>query len=172
MASNVAVTYNFTAGTPAVADDVDQNFTDVVNWINANAVHLDGSKAFSAIPSGPATDPTTANQLTRKAYVDAYALPSAWTAPTLVNSWVNNGAGHQNARYRKIGDVVYIEGSIKNGVLNGVIFTLPAGFRPPAIFRTAASDGGGIISIDTSGNVSLFAPSNTIASLALNFSTI
>lgn len=75
MAANVAVTYNFTAGTPAVADNVDQNFADVVNWINTNAVHLDGSKAFTSIPSGPATDPTSANQLARKAYVDATADP-------------------------------------------------------------------------------------------------
>ena len=78
MAANVTVTYNFTAGTPAVADDIDQNFADIVNWINTNAVHLDGSKAFTAVPSGPATDPTTANQFTRKAYVDE--LPSGLVA--------------------------------------------------------------------------------------------
>ena len=71
MAVNAAVTYNFVAGTPSVADNVDQNFTDLVNWINTNAVHLDGSKAFTAVPSGPATDPVSANQLARKAYVDA-----------------------------------------------------------------------------------------------------
>jgi hypothetical protein len=71
VAANVSVTYNFVAGTPAVADNVDQNFTDIVNWVNTNAVHLDGSKAFTAVPSGPASDPTSANQLTRKAYVDA-----------------------------------------------------------------------------------------------------
>ena len=71
MAANVAVTYNFVAGTPSVADNVDQNFIDLVNWININAVHLDGSKAFTAVPSGPATDPSSANQLARKAYVDA-----------------------------------------------------------------------------------------------------
>ena len=71
MATNVSVTYNFVAGTPSVADNVDQNFTDLVTWINTNAVHLDGSKAFTAVPSGPATDPTSANQLARKAYVDA-----------------------------------------------------------------------------------------------------
>ncbi len=73
MAANVAVTYNFTAGTPAVADNVDQNFADIVNWINTNAVHLDGSKTFSSIPSGPASDPTSDNQFARKAYVDAGA---------------------------------------------------------------------------------------------------
>ena len=71
MAVNVAVTYNFVAGTPSVADNVDQNFTDIVNWVNTNAVHLDGSKAFTNVPSGPAVDPVSANQLARKAYVDA-----------------------------------------------------------------------------------------------------
>ena len=71
MAANVAVTYNFVAGTPSVADNVDQNFTDIVNWVNTNAVHLDGSKAFTNVPSGPAVDPVSANQLARKAYVDA-----------------------------------------------------------------------------------------------------
>lgn len=71
MAVNAAVTWNFVAGTPSVADNVDQNFTDLVNWINTNAVHLDGSKAFTAVPTGPAVDPTSANQLARKAYVDS-----------------------------------------------------------------------------------------------------
>lgn len=69
MAANVAVTYNFVAGNPAVADNVDQNFADIVTWINTNAVHLDGSKAFTGAPSY-GSDPTSANQLARKAYVD------------------------------------------------------------------------------------------------------
>lgn len=71
MATDASVPNNFTAGLPSVADDVDANFAAVVNWINTNAVHLDASKAFTGVPSGPATDPTTDNQLTRKAYVDA-----------------------------------------------------------------------------------------------------
>lgn len=77
MASNVSVTYNFVAGTDAVADQVDTNFNDLVTWVNTNAVHLDGTKAFTGIPSGPSSDPTTANQLTRKAYVD-----KKWTVCT------------------------------------------------------------------------------------------
>lgn len=70
MATDVSVPNNFTVGTPAVADDVDANFAAVVTWINTNAVHLDASKAFTSVPSGPATDPTSDNQLTRKAFVD------------------------------------------------------------------------------------------------------
>lgn len=82
MAANVSVTYNFVAGTPAVADDVDTNFSDLVSWINTNAVHLDASKAFTSIPSGPASDPTTGNQFTRKAYVDArYTICTSSTRP-------------------------------------------------------------------------------------------
>jgi len=90
VASNVSVTYNFVAGTDAVADQVDTNFNDVVSWVNTNAAHLDGSKAFTGIPSGPSSNPTTANQLARKAYVDGVAgIPiggvAMWagtTAPT------------------------------------------------------------------------------------------
>lgn len=66
----LAVTNNFVSGTTAVADDVDQNFTDIVNYVNTNAIIKDGTLAFTGVPSGPATDPTSANQFTRKQYVD------------------------------------------------------------------------------------------------------
>lgn len=71
MASNVTVPNSFSNGTTADALDVNENFSAITNWVNANAVHLDGSKAFTAIPSGPSVDPSSANQLARKAYVDA-----------------------------------------------------------------------------------------------------
>lgn len=45
MASNVSVTYNFVAGTAAVADQVDVNFNDVVSWVNTNATHLEIGRA-------------------------------------------------------------------------------------------------------------------------------
>lgn len=90
MASNVSVTYNFVAGTDAVADQVDTNFNDVVSWVNTNAVHLDGTKAFTGIPSGPSSDPTTANQLTRKAYVD-----KKWTVCTSATRPGSPGEGDQ-----------------------------------------------------------------------------
>lgn len=69
MAANVAVTYTFTNGTAADAAQVNQDFTDLVSWINTNAVHLDGSKAFTGAPSY-AADPVSANQLCRKSYTD------------------------------------------------------------------------------------------------------
>ena len=85
MAANVTVPNNFVAATPAIADDVDANFTAITSWINTNAVHLDASKPFAGVPSGPATDPTTADQLTRKAYVDALTrrYGGEWTNASL-----------------------------------------------------------------------------------------
>ena len=77
MATNVAVSNNFVQGTPSVADDVDQNFTDIVTWINANAVHLDGAKAFTGVLTLAGVDPTLPNHAVRKAYVDAIDVLSA-----------------------------------------------------------------------------------------------
>ena len=81
MAADATVPNNFVTGTPAVADDVDANFTAILTWLNTNAVHLDGSKAFTGAPSY-AADPSTGNELARKSYVDAKADPrcGAWVA--------------------------------------------------------------------------------------------
>ncbi len=92
MAANVSVPNNFVTATPIVADDVDANFTALVDWINANAVHLDGAKAFTATPSGPAADPTTANQLVRKAYMDAVSTPVKVGLRRAAAQSINSGA--------------------------------------------------------------------------------
>jgi hypothetical protein len=76
MAANVGVSHNFVQGTPSVADDVDDNFTDIVTWINANATHLDGSKAFTGVVTLAGVDPSLPNHAVRKAYVDALNLLS------------------------------------------------------------------------------------------------
>lgn len=164
MAANVSVPNNFVAGSPAVADHVDANFTAIVNWINTNAVHLDASKAFTSVPSGPAgADPTSADQLTRKAYVDGLALPTAWTGVAFQNSWVNSGGAVQGVQFRKIGDLVYLRGSMKDGLVNFAAFTLPSGFRPPATLRFGNADSG-IVQIDSAGVVTAFQASNAIFS--------
>ncbi len=66
----VSKTYTFVPGTPIESDQANQNFDDLVNYTNAEVIVRDASKAFTAIPTGPGTDPTTANQFTRKQYVD------------------------------------------------------------------------------------------------------
>jgi hypothetical protein len=65
-------TYTFTVGTKAKAAEVNQNFSEISTFLNNSVVHVDGSKAFTGIPTlATGIDPTTSNHLTRKAYVDA-----------------------------------------------------------------------------------------------------
>lgn len=47
---------------------------DHVHPFGPELIRRDASVPFTAVPAGPATDPSTANQFTRKAYVDAAAL--------------------------------------------------------------------------------------------------
>jgi hypothetical protein len=65
--------------------------------------------------------------------ISTYVAPTAWTAPAaFTNGWVQFGSTYQNVQYRKVGDMVQIRGACKGGTVSSAIFTLPAGFRPPA----------------------------------------
>lgn len=56
---------------------------------------------------------------------------SGWTEPSLENGFLNfSTVWYEAVRYRKKNGVVYIEGLIKEGAANGVLFTLPPEFRP------------------------------------------
>ncbi|QKY78571.1 hypothetical protein SEA_DRYAD_33 [Streptomyces phage Dryad] len=72
------------AATKQYTDGADETLQSNIDDVAADLTALDGSvvkltgdqtiagvKTFSSIPAGPATNPTTANQLTRKAYVDS-----------------------------------------------------------------------------------------------------
>lgn len=64
------VTYTFAANTLAKANEANTNFSDILLWLNTHAIQKDASVAFTGVPSGPATNPTSANHLVRKDYVD------------------------------------------------------------------------------------------------------
>ena len=85
--SSVSKTYTFVGGTDILSAEVNQNFDDLVSYTNTEVIVRDGSKAFTAVPSGPATDPTTANQLTRKQYVDN-AVAAVTTSVTSLTTTV------------------------------------------------------------------------------------
>ena len=82
--SAVSKSYTFTPGTDIESAEVNQNFDDLVNYTNSEVIVRDASKAFTVIPSGPGTDPTSPNQFTRKQYVDNQdtAITSSVTALT------------------------------------------------------------------------------------------
>lgn len=65
--------------------------------------------------------------------------PVSWTLAELRNSWVNYvdivGGNWARAAYRKIGDIVYVQGLIYHSAgltPPSEAFTLPVGYRPPA----------------------------------------
>lgn len=82
-ATNRAVIYTLTA------DDIARFKTHAGTVIalvdDTNAITIAGLKTFSVIPVLPASDPTTANQATRKAYVDLFALLAGATFTGAVN---------------------------------------------------------------------------------------
>lgn len=62
--------YTFSPG-PAVSAEVNANFDELYDALNNDYIDKTAALAFTNIPSGPATNPTTDNQFTRKAYVDS-----------------------------------------------------------------------------------------------------
>jgi len=62
---------------------------------------------------------------------------TAWTPVTFNNGWANKGGTDQTCQYRKIGDIVYLRGTMtKTGITYGAsAFQLPVGYRPPATLR-------------------------------------
>lgn len=84
--------------------------------------------------------------------------PSAWTAVTFQNSWVNFAGGIDVAtKYRKVGDIVYLQGAVSGGSVPSTIFTLPSGFRPVArhIFPVISNASAiGRVDVNASGAVS------------------
>jgi len=65
--------------------------------------------------------------------IDAGVNFTEVSTPTnyFTNSWVNYSIGyHQEAQYRRIGDVVELRGMIKSGTIGSAALTLPVGFRP------------------------------------------
>lgn len=82
----------FTAGTPALATEVNSNFSYITDWVDDDSMPRNGSVAFTGVPSGPATDPPSADSLTRRQYVDnkmksntGFKMISGSGTPTLTN---------------------------------------------------------------------------------------
>lgn len=89
--ATLTISNTFTAGTEAVAADVNQNFTDVRTFVNSEVVHRDGTNLpFTVTPtisSTSSTAVTLANHLTNKAYVDARAATLRDTEKPIESAW-------------------------------------------------------------------------------------
>ena len=111
----------------------------------------------------------------------AWAVPmvsTPWTEVTVFeNGWVNYHNTYWNtAAYRKVGDIVYLKGLVKDGTVDSTIFTMPEGYRPPKshLFNGTSSNGTYTrIDVDTDGHVEMRSGANGWCSLdGLSFSVI
>jgi hypothetical protein len=93
---------------------------------------------------GHSTSGTTAITIASDGKVTMPENDSGWIEPTLNSPYTHFGSPYGNAKYRKIGDIVNIQGLINiNSASNGdVIFTLPSGYRPKLHIIMAANNGG------------------------------
>jgi len=109
-----------------------------------------------------------AGQITAAGFLNSssgYLLPTfyetwhnvgATNEPAFENSWVNLNLGYQVLRFRKIGSIVYIEGTIASGTVDAAAFTLPVGLRPPLDLWFPCVGGAasfGIVAIQANGLV-------------------
>lgn len=88
-------------------------------------------------------------------------------APTLAGTWVNFGGAYRNSGYwRDSSGTIHITGVVKNGG-TGLIFTLPAGFRPSAtlIFAITSNAVFGYIEVAAAGTVTAILYNNTFVAL-------
>ena len=163
-------------GTPSVTDNtyvtVSSTDPDLLDW------YVDGTRIFRMSLAGIlaengtnidefSTDATLAGnsdlalptEKAVKTYADTKAAVAQedWTAPSLINSWVNEGGSMETAGYFKDSlGIVHIKGSIKTGTLATVAFVLPAGYRPAAKQRFGGASATGVVTridVDSSGNV-------------------
>ena len=88
--SAVSKSYTFVPGTDIESAEANQNFDDLVDYVNGEVIVRDASKAFTAIPAGPGTDPTSPNQFTRKQYVDNLNTAVTTSVTNLTTTVTNN----------------------------------------------------------------------------------
>ena len=86
-----------------------------------------------------------------------YHTKKGWTAPTLLNSWVDYGSGFNPSGYLKDAlGFVHLRGLIKSGTApTSIFFVLPVGYRPlyTNLYNVHAGGANGRVDIDAAGNV-------------------
>lgn len=132
-----------------LAESLSKNMRALLAFLNERVVRYDAGGTNVTLPGNltvdgdiDVTDLTVAD-VTLSGTIsggtfDGDITEESWTAPTLVNSWVDYGSGFQTTRYRKDSNgIVHIQGLVKDGTA-ATVFTLPSGYRPAAalVFTT------------------------------------
>lgn len=119
--ATASVTNTFVNATSADADEVNVNFSDVVNFLNDSVVHTDGSKALAS--NQVVTASITDDAVTTAKIADQ----TDWTAFT--PSWTNvSGFTSNGGRYRYVGGDLHVRVTATNpSTISSSVayFTLP-----------------------------------------------
>ena len=97
---------------------------------------------------------------------------SGWIDATYQNGWTTFSNSFSEARYRKFGSVVYIDGLVRSGTIGQAVFTLPPGFRPTKAQLKAAETSNNVngrLDIYTNGQVVAISGSNDWFSINCSF---
>jgi hypothetical protein len=124
--ATAAVTYTFTNGTNADALQVNQNFSDILAFINASVVQTDGSTAL-------ASDAVTETKIASGAVSAAKIKSETWTSWTPVikqGSYTLTGASNIACHYMQLGKTViakfHVSGlSAGSTAAGGITVSLP-----------------------------------------------
>jgi hypothetical protein len=114
--STVSKTYTFVAGTLIEAAEVNQNFDDVIGYINSEVIVRDASVPFTSIPTVPASSPTSDNQVARKKYVDdqdttvSNSVTALGTTVTNLTTTVTNNNNAANTALALRTQATYVNG--------------------------------------------------------------
>lgn len=123
------------------------SYGEFVSWPESNG-------AFLSTVTANVADPLAAFS-SKSTLLDGHG----WiAAPALQNGWVNFGGATSNAQYMlDVSGWVHLRGTIKSGVVAPatLLFTLPAGYRPPfqIIVITISNDVAASISVGADGTV-------------------
>lgn len=109
--------------------------------------------------------------------IDIGQIGTGWTGLSFASGWENYNLGYEQARYKKVGDLVFLQGLVKRTSGTSLtIGTLPAGYRPPErlLLNTWGIDGAQRIDVLADGTIVVQLPTSTsFVSLCLPpFSTI
>lgn len=97
-------------------------------------------------------------------YDSGWLYVGASGQPAFQNSWVNYG-GWGDAAFRRIGNVVFLAGLIKDGSIGASAFTLPVGFRPSARVGMASAELYGTIGNSAIGRVNVYPDGRVVPDL-------
>jgi len=149
-----------------IADDIAAHNADNDAHKSAGG-SLDGHRTAQPAdhPDGSVTTATLADEAVTAAKVKAQ---QEWQAVEFENNWVNYGGGFGACAYFKDSlGIVHLRGLAKDGTVNTVIFTLPAGYRPAEalVFASISNNAVARITVFNNGEVKQWVGSNVFQSL-------